>query len=115
MVERTIVGAHYGLRDWLAQRVTAVVMALTTIVIVIGIWSASPLTYLTWKALFAKWWMWASAILFSLSVMLHAWVGMRDILMDYCKPIGLRLTLQVAFILALAYYTVWAMQILWRI
>ena len=27
MVKREVVGAHYGLRDWLAQRVTAVVMA----------------------------------------------------------------------------------------
>lgn len=115
MVNRTIVGAHYGLRDWLAQRITAVVMALATIVIVSGIWSASPLTYVTWKGLFAKWWMWLSASLFLLSVMLHAWVGVRDILMDYVKPTGIRLTLEVASILALAYYTVWAMQILWRI
>ena len=28
MVERIVSGAHYGLRDWLMQRVTAVVMAL---------------------------------------------------------------------------------------
>jgi len=115
VVNRTIVGAHYGLRDWLAQRITAVVMALATIVIVWGIWGALPLTYLTWKGLFAKWWMWLSASLFLLSAMLHAWVGVRDILMDYVKPTGIRLTLEVAFILALTYYTVWAMQILWRI
>jgi succinate dehydrogenase / fumarate reductase membrane anchor subunit len=115
MVERVIVGAHYGLRGWLAQRVTAVVMALATLVMVGGIWSASPLTYAIWKGLFAKWWMWLSLSLFSLSVMLHAWVGVRDILMDYVKPAGIRLTLEVLFLVALAYYTVWALQILWRI
>jgi succinate dehydrogenase / fumarate reductase membrane anchor subunit len=115
MVERTIVGAHYGLSGWLAQRITAVVMALATLVIVAGIWSASPLTYAIWKSLFAKWWMWLSLSLFSLAVMLHAWVGVRDILMDYIKPTGIRLTLEVLFLLALAYCTVWAMQILWRI
>jgi len=115
MVERTIVGAHYGLRGWLAQRITAVVMTLATLVMAYGIWSASPLTYAVWKGLIAKWWMWLSLSLFSLSVMLHAWVGVRDILMDYVKPTSIRLTLEVLFLLALAYYTVWALQILWRI
>jgi succinate dehydrogenase / fumarate reductase membrane anchor subunit len=115
MVERTIVGAHYGLSGWLAQRITAIVMALATLVMVAGIWSAPPLTYAIWKGLFTKWWMWLSLSLFLLSVMLHAWVGVRDILMDYIKPTGIRLALEVVFLLALAYYTVWAMQILWRI
>jgi succinate dehydrogenase / fumarate reductase membrane anchor subunit len=114
MVERTIVGAHYGLRDWLAQRITAVVMVLATAIIVFGIWTAPTLTYATWKSLIGKWWMWLSLTLFSLSVILHAWVGVRDILMDYIKPTGIRLTLEVASILALIYYAVWAMQILWR-
>ena len=115
MVKRIIVGAHYGLSGWLAQRITAAVMALATLVILIGIWSAPPLTHAVWKGLFAKWWMWLSFCLFSLSVMLHAWVGVRDILMDYVKPTGIRLTLEVLILLALAYYTVWAMQILLRI
>lgn len=30
---RTTVGAHYGTRDWLAQRFTAVLMALFTLVV----------------------------------------------------------------------------------
>jgi succinate dehydrogenase / fumarate reductase membrane anchor subunit len=115
MVKRIIVGAHYGLSGWLAQRISAAVMALATLVMVFGIWSAPPLTYAIWKGLLAKWWMWLSLSLFSLSVMLHAWVGVRDILMDYVKPAGIRLALEVLVLLALAYYTVWAMQILWRI
>jgi succinate dehydrogenase / fumarate reductase, membrane anchor subunit len=115
MVKRIIVGAHYGLTGWLAQRITAAVMALATLVMLCGIWSAPPLTYAIWKGLFAKWWMWLSLSLFSLAVMLHAWVGVRDILMDYVKPAGIRLALEVLVLLALAYYTVWAMQILWRI
>jgi succinate dehydrogenase / fumarate reductase membrane anchor subunit len=114
VVKRTVVGAHYGLGGWLAQRITALVMALATIVIVCGIWSASPLTYAAWKGLFGKWWMFLSLSLFLPSVMLHAWVGMRDILMDYIKPTGIRLALEIATLLALVFYTVWAMQILWR-
>lgn len=115
MVERTVVGAHYGLRGWLAQRVTAAVMVLATLVMAFGVWTAAPLSYAIWKSLFSKWWMWLSLTLFSLSVMLHAWVGVRDILMDYVKPTGIRLALEVLFLLALAYYSVWALQILWRL
>ena len=114
-MNRVIVGAHYGLRDWLVQRVTAVVMALATIVIAYGVWSALPLTYGVWKNLFSMWWMWLSVSLFSLSVMLHAWIGVRDILMDYVKPTGMRLTLEVLFFLTLVYYTIWTMRILWRL
>ncbi len=29
--KRLVVGAHYGMRDWLSQRVTAVLMALFTL------------------------------------------------------------------------------------
>jgi succinate dehydrogenase / fumarate reductase membrane anchor subunit len=32
MVDRAVAGAHYGLRDWLAQRVTAVIMAVYTLI-----------------------------------------------------------------------------------
>ncbi|MFN7086044.1 MAG: succinate dehydrogenase, hydrophobic membrane anchor protein, partial [Burkholderiales bacterium] len=53
--------------------------------------------------------------LFLLCLFIHAWVGMRNIFMDYVKPIGLRLTLYVAVILALVWYAVWAVQILWSV
>ena len=33
MVRREVVGAHYGLRDWIAQRVTAVIMVIYTVTI----------------------------------------------------------------------------------
>ena len=35
MVERVVTGAHYGLRDWLAQRITAVVMAVYTVILLV--------------------------------------------------------------------------------
>ena len=35
MVNRHVSGAHYGLRDWLAQRITAVVMILYTVLFVV--------------------------------------------------------------------------------
>jgi succinate dehydrogenase / fumarate reductase membrane anchor subunit len=45
----------------------------------------------------------------------HAWVGIRDIWMDYVKPMSLRLLLQVLTILWLIGCAGYAAQILWRV
>jgi succinate dehydrogenase / fumarate reductase membrane anchor subunit len=114
VVKRLVVGAHYGLRDWLAQRISAAIMALYTIMAVFLIAGRSPFTHASLKDLFAQGWMRIATLLFAVSLAWHAWVGVRDILMDYVKPDGLRLALQVLFILLLASYVGWALQILWR-
>jgi len=114
MVNRLIVGAHYGLRDWLAQRITAALMAVYTVIVVAVVLKNSPLTYAVWKDLFSQGWMRVATLLFAASLAWHAWVGVRDILMDYVKPDGVRLTLQVFTLLLLAAYLGWAVQILWR-
>ena len=114
MVERVVTGAHYGLRDWLAQRITAVIMAVYTVILLVVLVGGMPITYPVWKDLFAQGWMRVATLLFAASLAWHAWVGMRDILMDYVKPVGARLALQVAVLLAIAGYLGWTVQILWR-
>ena len=34
---RIVVGAHYGLRDWLSQRVTAALMAIFTALVLVQV------------------------------------------------------------------------------
>ena len=114
MVKRIVVGAHYGTRDWLAQRISAAVMAVYSVVLLVLMVRRSPFTYDTWKALFASGWMRVATLIFALSLAWHAWVGVRDILMDYVKHDGLRLALQVVTVLLLASYVSWAIEILWR-
>ena len=113
-MKRLVVGAHYGLRDWLAQRITAALMAVYTVIVLAVVVANSPLTYAVWKDLFARGWMRVATLLFAVSLAWHAWVGVRDILMDYVKADGLRLTLQVLTLLLLAVYVAWGIQILWR-
>jgi len=114
--KRVVVGAHYGLRDWLVQRVTATLMALFTLVVGLQlVWPGTPLGYDKWAGIFAAQWM--KVLSFSLVVALgwHAWVGVRDILMDYVKPLGARLVLQVATLVWLVGCMGWAVQVLWRV
>lgn len=113
MVARIITGAHYGLKDWLVQRVTALVMAIYAVLFAGTVLVCSPANYGQWQALFAPQWMRLASLLFFLSLFWHAWIGMRDILMDYIKPTAVRLGLQVVVILLLVAYAAWAVQILW--
>lgn len=114
MVERVVVGAHYGLRDWLAQRVTAAIMAVYTVIVLVVLIGGAPLSYAVWLELFTLGWMRVATLLFAASLAWHAWVGMRDILMDYVRPAGTRLALEVVVLLMLAGYLGWVVQILWR-
>ena len=114
MVERVVTGAHYGLRDWLAQRVTAVIMAVYTVILLGVLDSAGPISYAVWQDLFAQGWMRVATLLFAVSLAWHAWVGVRDILMDYARPDSLRFALQVVTIVFLGAYLGWTVQILWR-
>ena len=114
MTHRIVTGAHYGLSDWLAQRITAVIMAVYSIIVLIVLLSGLPISFAVWKDLFSQGWMRVATLLFMGSLAWHAWVGVRDIIMDYIKPDGLRLALQVLVLLTIAAYMGWTIQILWR-
>lgn len=113
MVNRVVTGAHYGLRDWLIQRITAAVMAVYGVALAAYLLLQPHLDYDVWTALFSSQPMRSATLLFLLSVFYHAWIGMRDIVMDYVKPAGARLAIHVLVILVSLLYAVWAMQILW--
>jgi succinate dehydrogenase / fumarate reductase membrane anchor subunit len=113
--KRLVVGAHYGLRDWLSQRITAVLMALFTLLLLLQLIFGGKLGYDRWAGIFSQQWMKLLTFVTIVSLALHAWVGMRDIWMDYIKPVGLRLLLQVATIVWLVGCAGWAVQVLWRL
>jgi succinate dehydrogenase / fumarate reductase membrane anchor subunit len=112
--KRLVVGAHYGMRDWLAQRMTAIVMATYTVILLVAFLTASDFSYEGWAGLFAHQWFKLITFAALASLFYHAWVGVRDIWMDYIKPVALRLVLQIATILWLVGCAGWAAQILWR-
>jgi succinate dehydrogenase / fumarate reductase membrane anchor subunit len=113
VVKRIVTGAHYGLKDWLAQRITALVMAVYVMVFVGILLVCRPQRYEQWHALFGNQLMRIATFVFFISLFWHAWIGVRDILMDYVKPTGVRLGLEIAVVLVLVGYAVWAVQILW--
>jgi succinate dehydrogenase / fumarate reductase, membrane anchor subunit len=110
---RQTVGAHYGWKDWLAQRVTAVIMALYTLWVLAVTLYNGGIDYALWQALFANGAFRIASLLFGLALLWHAWIGMRDIWMDYIKPTAMRLALEVVTFVVLVAYAAWLAQILW--
>ena len=114
--KRIVVGAHYGLRDWLAQRITAALMALFTLVVLAQVMSTKgPVGYDRWAGIFSSQWMKVLTFVIIIAMLYHVWVGMRDIWMDYIKPVGMRLGLQVFTLVWLVGCAGWAIQVLWRL
>ena len=114
--KRIVVGAHYGFRDWLSQRVTAGLMALFTLVVLAQvIFSTGPIGYEKWSGIFAAQWMKVLTFVVIIALLYHVWVGVRNIFMDYVQPVALRLTLQVLSIVWLVGCAGWAIQVLWRL
>ncbi|MCX7898259.1 MAG: succinate dehydrogenase, hydrophobic membrane anchor protein [Rhodocyclaceae bacterium] len=115
MVRRNVVGAHYGLVDWLAQRVTAVLMAAYAMVVAVALLQGAAADFVTWRSFMASGLMRFFSFVLVLALAWHAWVGVRDIWMDYVKPVSLRLALHVLTLFALIGSVGWALGILWRL
>jgi len=114
--KRVVTGAHYGTRDWLMQRVSAALMALFTLVLLAQVlFTSGPLGYEAWAGIFAAQWMKFLTFSVVIALVWHAFVGVRDIWMDYVKPAGLRLALHVFTIVWLVGCAGWAFQVLWRL
>ena len=114
--KRVVTGARYGVRDWLAQRVTAALMALFTVVLLAQvIFTTGPIGYEQWAGIFAAQWMKFLTFGVIISLAWHAWVGLRDIWMDYIKPVGLRLALHVFTLVWLVGCAGWAFSVLWKL
>jgi succinate dehydrogenase / fumarate reductase, membrane anchor subunit len=104
-----------GFRAWLLQRVTAIYLGLFTPVLLWRLVLAPPASYLEWREWVAGPWVNLGLLLFALSVLLHAWVGVRDILVDYVHPLPARLALLSVTGFGLVACGLWLMQILFRL
>lgn len=114
--KRLVVGAHYGWKDFLVQRITAVVLALFTLLVLARLLLIrGPIGYDAWAGVFSPQWMKALTFAAIVALIWHTWVGMCSIWYDYGKPAGRRLLLQVVSAVWLIACGGWALQVLWRL
>lgn len=104
--------AHTGLREWLLQRVTAIYMGAFVLYLVLR-FIIDPITsYTAWKAWFASPAVRVAFAIFFASLLLHSWIGMRSVFMDYVKPMWVRFVVQLGTATALLILALWSVHIL---
>lgn len=106
--------AFSGLRAWLVQRFTAVWMLVFLLFVLLHMALSPPGSYDEWRTWVGLPVIRFGATLFFLSLLLHAWVGLRDVLIDYVRALRLRFFLLAALCLALVGLGLWVVQVLFR-
>jgi len=102
----------HGLRAWLVQRITAVFIGIFSLYLIGHFAVNAPSSSGDMQA-----WLGSPAVgvlsaLFFVCVLLHAWVGIRDVIMDYIKPVALKLLLLTAVGLFLISCGIWIVRVL---
>ena len=101
-----------GLKAWLIQRVSAVYLAGFLVYFLITLLSCAPESYADWQGWMTSTPMALATTLFFVALLFHAWVGMRDVLIDYVKPFPVRLTMLILLAVGLVVMALWVIRIL---
>ena len=109
------VSPRNGLKDWVAQRLTAIVMLVYLIGFLVVIGQHSHLDYITWRSIFNQNWVRFATLVFLAALAWHAWIGLWTVATDYIKLTLVRSIFLTAVFAALVVYLLWGMQILWGV
>ncbi len=101
-----------GLKAWIWQRLTAIYLGLFILFLLGRLVLDPPLHVAEWRGWLGGPLVSTASLLFVFALLLHAWVGVRDILMDYVRPIALRAGLMSLVIVILLGCGLWAVEIL---
>ncbi len=101
-----------GMRAWLLQRLSSVYMAAFIVVTLLWFATSDAITYTSWRDLLANPVVAVAVALFFSSLLIHAWIGMRDVLIDYVPIMGLRLVILLGIAVFLIAMGIWVAFIL---
>ncbi|MBP2170379.1 succinate dehydrogenase membrane anchor subunit [Erwiniaceae bacterium BAC15a-03b] len=113
MVSNASALGRNGIHDWLLLRAAAMVITLYVLYILGFLVVSDTLTYDIWRGFFASSFTKVFTLLTLLSILVHGWIGMWQVLTDYVKPVGLRLMLQLVVVLALLVYAFYGTVVVW--
>ena len=115
MLIELLTDKYPGMRFWLTQRLTALVMAAYFVLMVLMLLIKQPSGYAAWYAFASPIWLRIATFVFFACLCMHAWLGVRDVLRDYIFNATLRQYLQILVDIALVLYCVWLAFILYEI
>ena len=115
MIIQLLTKKYPGMRLWLSQRLTALVMAAYIVLLAVLLLVFRPASFAAWHVLLAPVWFRLATLLFFMSLFMHAWLGVADVLKDYVFNKTLRAYMQIVVDIVLVVYLFWLMFILWNI
>lgn len=101
-----------GIRPWIVQRVSAVLLVVILIVFTIKLILFSPQYFQDWQDLIGGRFWHTVIITFWIALFLHSWIGIRDVIMDYVHPDGLRFSILTIFAVFFISMTIWMFKIM---
>ena len=101
-----------GQRAFVLQRLTALVLLAYVAGALLRLALGAPPELAAWRAWAARPAGAALIALLAAALLLHAWVGLRDVVLDYVHPLALRLAVLGAAAAALAFLGLWTALIL---
>jgi succinate dehydrogenase / fumarate reductase membrane anchor subunit len=101
-----------GMRAWLTQRLTGLVMAIYSIVALLRFFIIQPENYEAWVSFFQPIWWRIASLIFWLALSMHAWLGIRDVFKDYVPNYVVQRVLQNILVVLLWIYFAWALWLL---
>jgi succinate dehydrogenase / fumarate reductase membrane anchor subunit len=107
-------GSGKGINDWMIQRASAVIMFSYLLLLCVALFTISP-GFQGWHAFFAMWWVKIATLIFLVSLLFHAWIGIWTVLTDYVHQGCIRLILEFIFVLSLFAYFFWGLLIIWSV
>jgi succinate dehydrogenase / fumarate reductase, membrane anchor subunit len=94
MLAELLTSKYPGMRQWLTQRLSAASMALYVLILVVRLCWIQPSGYVAWRVFFSPGWWRLLTLWFFLCMLIHAWLGVRDVLRDYIVNLRTRAVLQ---------------------
>ena len=115
MVNNAATFGRSGVHDFLLLRGSAIVLAAYTLFIACFFITTSEVTYAVWQGFFSNLGTKIFTLLAIIAVLIHAWIGIWQVLSDYVKPAFLRGVLQLVFSVTLLAYFATGVLTLWGV
>lgn len=115
MVSNASALGRNGVHDFILVRATAIVLTLYIIYMVGFFATTGEISWEVWTGFFASGFTKVFTLLALVSILIHAWIGMWQVLTDYVKPLALRLVLQLAIVVALVAYVLYGFVVVWGV
>ena len=101
-----------GIRPWITQRVSALLLAIILFAFTLNMMISAPESFQDWQDIMGGR-IWHTVIIaFWIALFIHAWIGIRDVIMDYIHPDGLRFIVLTVFAVFFISMTIWMLKIM---